>query len=66
MADQDGPSRGRPATNSSTEVAVEIASVPEQIRGYEDVKERHLEEAREKERELLEAFALRATPTPAS
>jgi indolepyruvate ferredoxin oxidoreductase len=48
------------------DVAVEIASVPEQIRGYEDVKERHLEEAREKERELLEAFALRATPTPTS
>ncbi|MEE2662807.1 MAG: indolepyruvate ferredoxin oxidoreductase family protein [Myxococcota bacterium] len=39
-------------------LAVEIASIPEHIRGFEDVKERHLAEARDKERELLEAFRL--------
>jgi indolepyruvate ferredoxin oxidoreductase len=47
------------------DLAVEIASVPEYIRGFEDVKERHLAEARDKERELLEAFRLRA-PGPAA
>ena len=48
------------------DLAVEIASLPEHIRGFEDVKERHLAEAREKERELLEAFALHSAGSPAS
>jgi len=35
------------------ELAVEIASVPESIRGFDLVKERHLEQARARQRELL-------------
>ncbi|HEX5794470.1 MAG TPA: indolepyruvate ferredoxin oxidoreductase family protein, partial [Geminicoccaceae bacterium] len=38
------------------EVAVAIARIPEQIRGYGDVKQRHLEQARRREAELLEAY----------
>ena len=41
-------------------IAVEIASLPELIRGYDTVKERHLEEARSKQRELLDLFRRRA------
>jgi indolepyruvate ferredoxin oxidoreductase len=37
-------------------LAVEIASLPELLRGFDSVKERHLAAAREKQRELLEAF----------
>ena len=37
-------------------LAVEIASLPEHVRGFDTVKERHLAEAQEKERELLAAF----------
>ena len=37
-------------------LAVEIASVPEQIRGYGHVKRRHLDGARKKEAGLLAAF----------
>jgi indolepyruvate ferredoxin oxidoreductase len=37
-------------------LAVEIASVPEQIRGYGHVKHRHLDEAKKKEAELLAQF----------
>jgi indolepyruvate ferredoxin oxidoreductase len=37
-------------------LAVELASVPEQIRGYGHVKERHLAVAKEKEAALLERF----------
>ncbi len=40
-------------------IAVDIASIPEHIRGYADVKERHLEQARQKQAELLSAFRLR-------
>ena len=40
-------------------IAVDIASIPEQIRGYADVKERHLEQARQTQAELLGAFRLR-------
>ena len=47
------------------DLAVQIASIPDQIRGYEDVKERHLADARDKERELLEAFRLRTPGAPA-
>jgi indolepyruvate ferredoxin oxidoreductase len=43
-------------TPKNIALAVEIASVPEQIRGYGHVKERHLRVAKERENELLEAF----------
>ena len=46
-------------TPASREVAVAIASLPEQIRGFDMVKESHLEEVRQKQAELLEAFRLR-------
>jgi len=41
-------------------LAVEIASIPEQIRGFDLVKDEHLQAARAKEAELLAAFRLRA------
>lgn len=37
-------------------LAVELAAIPEHIRGYGHVKERHLHEAREKEKRLLRRF----------
>ncbi len=37
-------------------LAVEIASLPELVRGFDTVKERHLAEAKDKERELLAAY----------
>ena len=37
-------------------LAVEIAGIPEQIRGYGHVKQRHLESARRREADLLAAF----------
>ena len=37
-------------------LAVELASIPEQIRGYGHVKERHLKAAKAKETELVAAF----------
>ena len=37
-------------------LAVEIAQIPEHIRGYGHVKQRHLEAARHREAELLAAF----------
>jgi indolepyruvate ferredoxin oxidoreductase len=42
------------------DLAVEIASLPEVIRGYDLVKDKHLADAESKRRELLEAFRLRA------
>jgi indolepyruvate ferredoxin oxidoreductase len=47
-------------TRENLELAVQIASIPEHVRGYDTVKERHLEEARAKQEELLAAFRLRA------
>jgi indolepyruvate ferredoxin oxidoreductase len=44
------------------ELAVEIARIPEQIRGFDTVKEEQLAHARAKEAELLAAFRLRAAP----
>jgi len=38
------------------DVAVEIASIPERIRGYGHIKRRHLAEVKPKEAELLVAF----------
>jgi indolepyruvate ferredoxin oxidoreductase len=45
-------------------LAVDIASVPEGIRGFDLVKEQHLAAARAKQRELLEAFRLRVAKDP--
>ncbi|MGH0037358.1 MAG: indolepyruvate ferredoxin oxidoreductase family protein [Myxococcota bacterium] len=42
------------------DLAVEIASLPEHIRGFDTVKERSIEEAQAKEQDLLAAFRLRA------
>jgi len=44
--------------------AVAIASIPEGIRGYGHVKERHLREARQKEAALLRAFHAPADAAP--
>jgi indolepyruvate ferredoxin oxidoreductase len=46
------------------ELAVALASIPEHIRGYGHVKERHLKDARAREAVLLERF--RATPAVAA
>jgi indolepyruvate ferredoxin oxidoreductase len=43
-------------TKENLATAVEIASLPEGIRGYDTVKDATIETAREKERELLQAF----------
>jgi indolepyruvate ferredoxin oxidoreductase len=43
-------------TRDNHRLAVEIASVPERIRGFGHVKRRHLEQAKSKEAELLGAF----------
>ncbi len=47
-------------TAENCELAVQIASIPELIRGFDLVKEQHLEQARSKQAELLQAFRLRA------
>jgi len=48
-------------TPESLPVALEIASLPEHVRGFDDVKERQHGEARQKQDELLAAFRLGAT-----
>ena len=40
------------------DVAVEIASLPEHIRGFEQVREAHIEKVRAKQEELLAAYRL--------
>ncbi len=40
------------------DIAVEIASLPEHVRGFEQVREHHIEKVRAKEQELLAAFRL--------
>jgi indolepyruvate ferredoxin oxidoreductase len=47
-------------TAESLPVAVEIASLPEHVRGFDDVKERQHEAACAKQAELLAAFRLRS------
>jgi indolepyruvate ferredoxin oxidoreductase len=37
-------------------IALQLASIPEQIRGFGHVKQRHVEHARRREAELLAAF----------
>lgn len=44
--------------------AVAIASIPEDIRGYGHVKERHLKAARQKEAALVAAFHLPSGAAP--
>jgi len=43
-------------TPESHTLAIEIASLPEHIRGFGHVKERHVEAAKAREADLLEAF----------
>ena len=50
----------RGLTKETADLACEIASLPEGIRGFDTVKERHLDEVRSKQAELLAAFRLRA------
>ncbi len=50
-------------TPENHRLAVALAAIPEQIRGYGHVKDRHLAEAKRREAELLAAFR---TPTPQS
>ena len=45
-------------------LAVELARIPEHIRGYGHVKERHLREAKAKEAELLATFRSARPETP--
>jgi indolepyruvate ferredoxin oxidoreductase len=45
-------------------LAVDIASIPEHIRGYGHIKERHLAEAKTRESELLEAYRNGKTRAP--
>ena len=45
-------------------LAVELARLPEQIRGYGYVKHRHVEAARVKQEELLAAFRASTPPRP--
>jgi indolepyruvate ferredoxin oxidoreductase len=44
--------------NDNHEIAVQIASIPEEIRGFGHVKERHLEAAKAKEAQLVAAFGV--------
>ncbi len=49
-------------TPDNRDLAAEIASLPEAIRGYDLVKDKHLADATSKRRELLDAFRLRESP----
>ena len=53
-------------TPKNVALAAEIASIPEQIRGYGHVKARHLKAAKERESELLEAFRAGKARVPAA
>jgi indolepyruvate ferredoxin oxidoreductase len=53
---------GLPPANH--ELAVEIAGIPEYVRGFDSVKDEQLAAAREKEANLLAEFRLRS-PRPA-
>jgi len=54
-------------TPQNHEVAVDLASVPEHIRGYGHVKERHVKDAKVREAALLEQFrGARAVPPQAA
>jgi indolepyruvate ferredoxin oxidoreductase len=47
------------------DIAVEIASLPEHVRGFEQVREHQIEKARAKQEELLAAYRLHSEPKPA-
>jgi len=49
----------RDLTLANRELAVQIAEIPEHIRGFDTVKDAQLEAAKEKEAELLDAFRRR-------
>ena len=49
----------RDLSPSNLELAVGIARIPEQIRGFDTVKDAHIDAAKEKEAELLAAFRQR-------
>jgi indolepyruvate ferredoxin oxidoreductase len=51
---------------SNHAIAVELAAIPEEIRGFGHVKDRHLKAAKEKETRLLEAFRNPAAPALAA
>jgi indolepyruvate ferredoxin oxidoreductase len=46
------------------DAAVELASIPEEIRGYGHVKERHVKHAKQREADLLEEFRNKSAPQP--
>ena len=46
------------------EAAVELASIPEAIRGYGHVKQRHVKHAKQREAALLEKFRNKSRPAP--
>ncbi len=43
-------------TKKNHNIALEIAKIPEQIRGYDMVKQRHFETAKSNEKKLLAKF----------
>ncbi len=54
-------------TPQNYEVGVDLASVPEHIRGYGHVKEKHVKDAKVREAALLEQFrSARAVPPQAA
>ena len=54
-------------TPQNYEVAVDLASIPEHIRGYGHVKDRHLKDAKVRERALLAQLRdSKAAPTTAA
>ncbi|RJG04942.1 indolepyruvate ferredoxin oxidoreductase family protein [Noviherbaspirillum cavernae] len=60
---RDTLSRLLPQLNATNlPAAVAIAAIPEEIRGYGHVKERHLKVAKEKEARLLQTFAAPGVP----
>ena len=48
---------------SNHEAAIELAAIPEQIRGYGHVRERYLASARQRQAALLEDFRHRRGPS---
>jgi indolepyruvate ferredoxin oxidoreductase len=53
-------------THDNHGLAVEIAGIPEQIRGYGHVKQAHLDRAKAREAELLAAWRAPAAPRQAA
>jgi indolepyruvate ferredoxin oxidoreductase len=51
-------------TPANHALAVEIASLPEHIRGFGHVKERHLQEATARQAELMSAYRAGAAKAP--